>query len=136
MDGERSSFIIQNSSLVYMPLHVVEKLMGDVLVLDARGRITLGHETEVLRQELKDVVDAGHKRIILNLAGVDYVDSAGLGALVAGASSIRRAGGDLKLANLTDRIRGLMQITRLSTLFEVHDSLEKACSSFGTSSIM
>ena len=118
--------------IFYMPLHVVEKMMGDVLVLDARGRITLGHETEVLRQQFKDVVDAGHKRIILNLAGVDYVDSAGLGALVAGSSSIRRAGGDLKLANLTDRIRGLMQITRLSTLFEVYDSLEKARSSFSS----
>jgi anti-sigma B factor antagonist len=116
-----------------MSLHVVEKLMGDVLVLDARGRIILGRETEVLRQQFQDVVDAGHKRIILNLAGVDYVDSAGLGTLVAGSSSIRRAGGDLKLVNLTDRIRGLIQITRLSTLLEVHDSLEKACSSFGPS---
>ncbi len=119
-----------------MPLHVVEKLMGDVLVLDARGRITLGRETLVLRERFQDAVEAGHKRIILNLAGVDYVDSAGLGALVAGSASIRKAGGDLKLANLTDRIRGLIQITRLSTLFEVHDNLEKACSSFGpTSSI-
>jgi anti-sigma B factor antagonist len=118
-----------------MPLHVVEKLMGDVLVLDARGRITLGHETETLRERFKDVVDAGHKRIVLNLAGVDYIDSAGLGVLVAGSSSVRRAGGDLKLANLTDRIRGLMQITRLSTLFEVYDNLEKARSSFGPSSI-
>jgi anti-sigma B factor antagonist len=117
-----------------MPLHVVEKLMGDVLVLDARGRITLGRETEALRKQFQDVVDAGHKRIILNLAGVDYIDSAGLGALVAGSSSIRRAGGELKLVNLTDRIRGLMQITRLSTIFEVHDSLEKARSSFGPTS--
>jgi anti-sigma B factor antagonist len=114
-----------------MPLHVVEKLMGDVLVLDARGRLTLGRETEVLRHRFQDVADAGHKRIILNLAGVDYVDSAGLGALVAVAASIRKAGGDLKLANLTDRIRGLIQITRLSTLFEVYDNLEKARSSFG-----
>jgi len=117
-----------------MPLHVVEKLMGDVLVLDARGRLTLGPETEVLRHRFQDAVDAGHKRIVLNLAGVDYVDSAGLGALVAGSASIRKFGGDLKLANLTDRIRGLIQITRLSTLFEVYDSLEKARSSFGPAS--
>ncbi|HXJ96946.1 MAG TPA: STAS domain-containing protein [Terriglobia bacterium] len=117
-----------------MPLHVVEKLMGDVLVLDVRGRITLGRETEVLRRQFQDVVDAGHRRIILNLAGVDYVDSAGLGALVAGSASIRKAGGDLKLANLTDRIRGLIQITRLSTLFEVYDNLEKARSAFGPAS--
>src|SRR5215469_1247837 len=116
-----------------MPLHVVEKLMGDVLVLDARGRITLGHETEVLRRHFQDVVDAGHKRIVLDLAGVDYIDSAGLGTVVAGSSSIRRAGGDLKLVNLTDRIRGLIQITRLSMLFEVHDNLESARSSFGSS---
>jgi anti-sigma B factor antagonist len=113
-----------------MSLHMVDKLMGTVLVVDARGRLTLGRETEALRQRLKDVVDSGQRRIVLDLAGVDYIDSAGLGALVAGAASVRRAGGELKLANLTDRIRGLMQITRLSTLFEVYDNLEKARLSF------
>ncbi|HEV2379366.1 MAG TPA: STAS domain-containing protein [Terriglobia bacterium] len=115
-----------------MPLHLVDKLMGDVLVVDARGRLTLGRETEVLRQRLKDVVESGQKQIVLDLSGVDYIDSAGLGTLVAGAASVRRAGGELKLANLTERVRGLMQITRLSILFEVYDNLEKARLSFGS----
>jgi anti-sigma B factor antagonist len=115
-----------------MPLHMVDKLMGDVLVVDARGRLTLGRETEALRQRLKDLVESGQKQIVLDLSGVDYIDSAGLGTLVAGAASVRRAGGELKLANLTERVRGLMQITHLSTLFDVYDNLEKARLSFGS----
>jgi anti-sigma B factor antagonist len=113
-----------------MSLHIVEKLLDDVLVLEARGRITLGPETESLRQRLKTTAESGHKRIVIDLAGVDYIDSAGLGTLVAGASSVRRVGGELKLANLTSRVHDLMQITRLSTLFEVYDGLDKARSSF------
>lgn len=115
-----------------MSLHVVDKLLDGVLILEARGRITLGPETESLRQRLRSAGDS-HKRIVLDLAGVDYIDSAGLGTLVAGAASVRRAGGELKLANLTARVRDLMQITRLSTLFEVYDSLDKARSSFTAS---
>jgi anti-sigma B factor antagonist len=111
---------------------MVDKLMGEVLVVDARGRLTLGRETEALRERLKDLVESGQRRIVLDLSGVDYIDSAGLGALVAGAASVRRGGGELKLANLTERVRGLMQITRLSTLFEVYDNLEKARRSFGS----
>ena len=113
-----------------MPLHVLDKLLDGVLILEARGRITLGPETESLRQRLKDTSESGHKQIVLDLAGVDYIDSAGLGTLVSGAASVRRAGGELKLANLTSRVRDLMQITRLSTLFEVYDSLDKARSSY------
>lgn len=115
-----------------MALHVVDKLLDGVLILEARGRITLGPETESLRQRIKSASDS-HKRIVLDLAGVDYIDSAGLGTLVAGAASVQRAGGELKLANLTARVHDLMQITRLSTLFEVYDSLDKARSSFAAS---
>jgi anti-sigma B factor antagonist len=117
-----------------MPLHMVDKLRGEVLVLEARGRLTLGRETEALRLRLKALVDSGQRRIVLNLAGVDYIDSAGLGCLVAGAATVRRAGGELKLANLTQRVNGLMQITHLSTLFEVYDDLERAWLSFDSSS--
>jgi anti-sigma B factor antagonist len=116
-----------------MPLHVVDKLLEGVLILEARGRITLGPETESLRQRLRNASESGHKQIVLDLAGVDYIDSAGLGTLVSGAASVRRAGGELKLANLTSRVSDLMQITRLSTLFEVYDSLDKARFSFPVS---
>jgi anti-sigma B factor antagonist len=114
-----------------MALYLVEKLMDQVVVLDARGRITLGPETESLRRKVGEVLGAGHTRIVLDLANVDYIDSAGLGILVSSAASTRRAGGELKLVNLTKRVHDLMQITHLSTLFEVHDTVEKACLSFG-----
>jgi anti-sigma B factor antagonist len=114
-----------------MPLYLVEKLIDEVVVLDARGRITLGPETENLRQKVSALIGAGHKRMVLELGNVDYIDSAGLGILVASAASARRAGGELKLVNLTKRVRDLMQITRLSTLFEVYDTVEKARLSFG-----
>jgi anti-sigma B factor antagonist len=114
-----------------MALHLVEKVSDGVMVLDARGRITLGRETEALRQRVKGILEEGHVRLILNLEGVDYVDSAGLGTLVALATSVRNAGGHLKLANLTARIHDLMQITRLSTIFDVYSSVEQARISFG-----
>lgn len=114
-----------------MPLYLVEKLIDEVVVLDARGRITLGPETETLRQKVSALIEAGRKRIVLDLGNVDYIDSAGLGILVSSAASTRRAGGELKLVNLTKRVRDLMQITRLSTLFEVYDTVEKARLSFG-----
>ena len=114
-----------------MALHLVEKLFDGVLVLDVRGRITLGAETEILRSKVSQLVAEGRKRIVLDLGDVDYIDSAGLGILVAIAASARRAGGELKLVNLTKRVHDLMQITRLSTLFEVYDTVEKARLSFG-----
>lgn len=114
-----------------MPLHLVEKVIDGVTVLDVRGRITLGQETEALRTTVSGTLAAGRKRIVLNLGNVDYIDSAGLGILVASAASARNAGGELKLVSLTRRVRDLMQITRLSTLFEVYDTVEKARLSFG-----
>ena len=118
-----------------MPLYLVEKLFDEVVVLDARGRITLGPETETLRQRVNAIIGAGRKRIVLELGNVDYIDSAGLGVLASSAASARRAGGELKLVNLTKRLHDLMQITRLSTLFEVYDTGEKACLSFGPLSV-
>jgi anti-sigma B factor antagonist len=113
-----------------MPLHIVQKVTGSVMVLDVRGRITLGPETEALRLAIREAVAAGYTGIVLDLAGIDYIDSAGLGTLVASFASAKRAGGELKLANLTLRVRSLMQITRLSTVFEVYGSVEEARRSF------
>jgi anti-sigma B factor antagonist len=114
-----------------MQLHMVEKLVSGVVVLDLRGRITLGEETEALREKVKNLVEAGHTRLILNLEEVNYVDSVGLSTLVASYTSARRQGGDVKLLRLTKRIHDLLQITRLSTVFETFDSLEDATRSFG-----
>jgi len=113
-----------------MRLYMVEKLVNGVMVLDLRGRITLGEETEALRARVKRLVEAGHSRIILNLDEVNYIDSVGLSTLVASYTSARLQGGDLKLLHLTTRVHDLLQITRLSTVFEIYDSLEKAVNSF------
>lgn len=113
-----------------MSLHIVDKLIQGVCVLDLRGRITLGPETETVRNRVKQALQAGHSRIILDLGEVSYIDSAGLATLVGSYTSAQRAGGELKLLRLTKLVRSLMQITRLSTVFEIYDSVDDAVRSF------
>ncbi len=113
-----------------MSLYIVEKMVNGVTLLDLRGRITLGEETVALREKVKQLVDAGHSRIIVNLEEVSYIDSVGLSTLVATYTAARKKGGDLKLLHLTKRVRDLLQITRLSTVFETYDTLEAAQHSF------
>ncbi len=100
------------------------------MLLDLRGQITLGQETEALRSKIKDLIEAGHSRIILGLGEVNYIDSVGLSTLVASYTSVRKHGGDLKLLHLTKRVRGLLQITRLSTVFQACDTVEEAVRAF------
>jgi anti-sigma B factor antagonist len=114
-----------------MHLYMVEKIVNGVMVVDLRGRITLGEETEALRWRVKQLVEAGYTRLILNLEEVDYIDSVGLSTLVSSYTSARKQGGDVKLLHLTKRVHDLLQITRLSTVFEIYDSLEEAQRSFG-----
>ena len=104
--------------------------VGDVTVIDAVGRITLGEGSSALRETVKDLVNKGNKKILLNLAEVSYIDSSGIGELVSGFTSVSNAGGSLKLLNLTKRIQDLLQITKLYTVFEVFDDEAKALASF------
>lgn len=113
-----------------MALYIVEKSVGDVALLDLRGRITLGEETERLRSRVRELIDLGRMKIILNLKEVSYVDSVGLSTLIASYTSARKAGGDVKLLHLPFGVHQLLQITRLSTVFEIYDDLEAACRSF------
>jgi anti-sigma B factor antagonist len=113
-----------------MPLYMVEKKLNGVLLLDIRGRLTLGQETADLRAKLSALLDAGNLRIILKLEGVTYIDSAGLSTLIGSYISARKRGGDLKLTHLTARVRDLMQITRLSTVFDTYNTVEAARKSF------
>jgi anti-sigma B factor antagonist len=113
-----------------MALYIVEKLVSGMILLDLRGRVVLGHETEILRERVKRLLEAGHKRIVLNLAEVSYMDSSGLSTLVSGFASARKQGGELKLLNLTSRVRDLLLITKLSTVFETYDTLEAVEQSF------
>ncbi len=113
-----------------MPLYIVEKVLNGVILLDLRGRLILGKETETLRDKLKQLVEAGHARIVLNLAEVDYIDSVGLSTLIASYTTARKQSGDIKLLHLTKRVHDLLQVTRLVTVFEIYDDLEEARRSF------
>jgi len=115
---------------IRMALYIVEKVVDGVMLLDLRGRITLGAETEALRTKLKQLLQAGHRHVILNLGEVTYLDSVGLSSLVVGFTSARKAGGDLKLLHLPRGVHQLLQITRLSTVFEVYEDLASAVESF------
>jgi anti-sigma B factor antagonist len=114
----------------FVSLYIVEKALNGIAVLDLRGRITLGDETANLRQMVNDLLNSGRKQIVLNLKGVNYIDSSGLSTLIACFISSRKQGGSLKLAHLTTRVRDLMQITRLSTVFESYETVEDAKNSF------
>jgi anti-sigma B factor antagonist len=104
--------------------------VGDVSVIDAVGRITLGEGSSTLREKIKDVVNGGQKKILLNLGEVSYIDSSGIGELVSGFTTVTNHGGSLKLLNLTKRVKDLLQITKLYTVFEVHDDEAGAVRSF------
>ncbi len=113
-----------------MSLLMVEKLVGGVLVLDLRGRVTLGEETEALRERIKRLIAAGHLKMVLNLEELAYIDSSGLSTLISSFVSVRNQGGQLKLLRLTRRVSDVMQITKLSTVFEIYDSMEDVQRSF------
>jgi anti-sigma B factor antagonist len=104
-----------------------------VVLLDLKGKITLGEGDELLKDKVNSLVNQGHKKIILNLADVPYIDSAGLGEVVRTYTTVSRQGGSLKLLNLTKRITDLLSITKLLTVFETFDSENEAVRSFSAS---
>ena len=113
-----------------MALQIVEKQIDGVSVLDAVGRITLGEESNQVRIKIKEMLGKGKSQIVLNLAEVSYIDSAGLGILVSGYTSAQNQGATLKLANLTTRFRELLNITKLVTIFDTYGSVDDAVKSF------
>jgi anti-sigma B factor antagonist len=104
--------------------------VGDVTVIDSTGRITLGDGATTFRDTIRDLAAAGHKKLLLNLAEVSYIDSSGIGEMVSGFTTVNNQGGQLKLLNLTKRVKDLLQITKLYTVFEVHDDEAAAVRSF------
>ncbi|MEP6645315.1 MAG: STAS domain-containing protein [Acidobacteriaceae bacterium] len=100
-----------------------------IIIVDCFGRLVFGEESASIRDLVKGLTKSD-SRIIINLGGVTYIDSGGLGTLVAIYTTARNAGGTIKLANLTRRVGDLLQITKLATVFEVYDSEEKAVQSF------
>ena len=113
-----------------MQLRLSTRMLGDrVLVVDCLGRIVFGEETAVLRDSVRNLLDQ-HRQIVLNLSGVTYIDSGGLGTLVALYTTARNAGASIKLSALTQRTNDLLQITKLVTIFEVFDNDDQAARSF------
>jgi anti-sigma B factor antagonist len=106
---------------------------GDVVILDLKGRVMLGEGDEILKDKVNSLVNQGQKKIVLNLADVPYIDSAGLGEIVRTFTTVSRQGGSLKLLNLTKRIPDLLSITKLLTVFETYDSENDAVQSFSAS---
>jgi len=110
--------------------NVRESADGKVRIADLRGRITLGEGAAQLRELIHGELAQGHRSLLLNMAGVAYMDSSGLGELLSGRSAVSSQGGALKLLNLSKKVRDLLQITRLSGAFDVHDDETKALESF------
>jgi anti-sigma B factor antagonist len=114
-------------------MQIEERAVGDVVVLDLKGRVTLGDGDELLKDKVNSLVNRGFRKIVLNLAEVPYVDSAGLGEIVRTYTTVSRQGGSLKLLNLTKRISDLLSITKLLTVFETFDAEDEAIKSFSAS---
>jgi anti-sigma B factor antagonist len=114
-------------------MQIEERSVGDVTVLDLKGKMTLGEGDELLKDKINSLVQQDRRKVVLNLEGVPYIDSAGLGEIVRTYTTISRQGGSLKLLNLTKRITDLLSITKLLTVFETYDSEADAVRSFSTS---
>jgi anti-sigma B factor antagonist len=106
---------------------------GGVTIVDISGRIVIGEESASLRDLIRDLLTKGHKKILFNLGDVDYIDSTGLGSLVSAFTSVRNQGGELKLFNLTNKVQGVLQITKLYTVFDILNDEAAGVRSFGQS---
>jgi len=111
-------------------LEVKERQAGDVTILDMNGSVRIGEGSIALRDAIRGLADGGKKKILLNLAGVKYIDSSGIGELIANYTTVKRQGGQLKLLNLTDKIQSLLVITKLLTVFDVFEDEAEALKSF------
>ena len=113
-----------------MVLQGTNREVGDVAVADFSGKITLGEGSSTLRRTIRELVEQGQRKILLNLSDVGYIDSSGIGELVSAHSTVRRVNGELKILNLTKRVHDILQITRLFTVFDVQSDEDAAVRSF------
>jgi anti-sigma B factor antagonist len=109
---------------------LTSRQVGDVTVIDAAGRITLGEGASAFRDMIRDLAAKGNKKILLNLSEVSYIDSSGIGEMVSGFTTVTNNGGQLKLVGLSKRVKDLLQITKLYTVFEAFDEEPEAVRSF------
>jgi anti-sigma B factor antagonist len=112
-------------------MKIDERTVGEVTVLDMQGKLLIGEGDELLREKINNLVESGKTKILLNLGDVPYMDSAGLGEVVRCYTTVSRKDGKLKLVNLTKRLRDLLSITKLLTVFETYEDEGEAVQSFG-----
>ncbi|MGH9803944.1 MAG: STAS domain-containing protein [Candidatus Acidiferrales bacterium] len=113
-----------------MPLDIQVRNSKDVTILDLKGKIILGAESASLREAIRNLLGEGKKKVLLNLGNVSFIDSAGVGTLVASFTTARAAGGEMKLSKLTQKFRETLQVTRLLTVFETYDDEAEAIRQF------
>ena len=111
-------------------LNIKERQAGDVTIMDLDGEVRIGDSATALRGAIRNLVARGSTKLLLNLAGVRYIDSSGIGELIANYTTVGRGGGQLKLLNLTEKVQDLLVITKLLTVFDVYDSEAAAVHSF------
>lgn len=111
-------------------LGVKERQAGDVTILDMSGEVRIGEGSVALRDAIRNLADNGKQKILLNLAGVSYIDSSGIGELIANFTTVTRQGGQLKLLSLTERVQNLLVITKLLTVFDSYEDEGEALKSF------
>ncbi len=104
--------------------------VGDVVVVEIDGKITIGEGDVALRNTIKELLEQGKKKIVIDMKGVSYMDSSGVGELASAYTTTKKQGGELKLANLNTKVHDLLQLTTLISIFEVYDSTAEACASF------
>jgi anti-sigma B factor antagonist len=129
IDDQKQKFEIGESSIM-AELNIRERQAGDITVLDMDGRITIGEGSVALRSAVRRLLEEGKKNILLNLAGVGYIDSSGIGELVSSYTAINKEGGQLKLLSLTQKLQDLLTITKLLTVFDAYDTEADALSNF------
>jgi anti-sigma B factor antagonist len=105
---------------------------GDVNILDLRGKITIGEGDVLLRKHVKTLIEKGEKNVLVNMADVSYMDSSGIGELIASYTTVARKGGKMKLVNLSPKIKDILQITQLMSVFDIYDDEDEAIASFSS----
>ena len=111
-------------------MQIEGRASGDDMILDLKGKLTIGEGDELLKDKINSLIQQGHRKLLMNLEGVSYVDSAGLGEIVRTHTTVSRQGGSLKLLNLTKRIEDLLSVTKLLTVFDTYESEQEALDSF------
>jgi anti-sigma B factor antagonist len=115
-------------------LKITQREIGNAVILDLNGKLTGGPDADTFRDVFKSLIDQGKKNVVVNLEKVSWINSTGLGILISGYTSVRRAGGDLVVMHASDRIESILYVTKLNLLFKSYESEEDAVKSFAPAS--